>query len=221
MLRKAILSAIVLCAGAVMASAASICPSTPNTSTDCDYVITVGTTGAITVTSVPGSTPFNSKMILVDGTVEPGGDASLVGVVNDYSRSLTGLTLHGSGANAGLFDFSFNGICLYTSASYCGAAATGYEGPTTTFSNLMTGSNFQTDSGTVLFKPGLAMGQTTYFALEDSAADINAHGGLTVTGETFAGATATPEPADFVLVGIGGLALLLCRWRLAAEKRAA
>ncbi len=70
-------------------------------------------------------------------------------------------------------------------------------------------SGFQTPVGTVSFDPSLAMGQSTYFSLQDSAADINAHDGLVVLGETFSGSTATPEPADFALMGIGASLLLL------------
>ncbi len=209
---KTFVLAALICIGTIASvQASSICPSTANTTSDCDFLITIGSTGLVTVADVPGSTPFNSPITLVDGTVEPGGDASLVGVMNHYSQALTSLTLQGSGASAGIFDFSFNGICVYTNASYCANSATGYEGPTTTFGNLKIGSNFETSMGMVSFNPSLNMGQSTYFALEDTAADINANGGLTVLGETFSGTTATPEPADFTLVGLG--ASLLLFWR--------
>ena len=215
MLNTKFLLAAILCAGTTATLGASpVCPSTATTTTDCDFMITVGSTGSVAVATVPGSMPFNSPMTLVDGSMEPGSDASLVGVVNNYSQALTSLSLQGSGATAGIFDFSFNGICLYTNAAYCATAATGYEGPTTTFGSLMIGGNFQTSMGNVLFQPGLGMGQSTYFALQDSAADINSHGGLTITGETFAGqASSTPEPANFALVGLGGSLLLLLRKR--------
>ena len=137
-------------------SAASVCPSTPTTTSDCDYMVTISGTGSASVSSVPGSTPFNSMVTFTDGTTDPGGNGSLVGVVNNYSQSLTSFTLLGSGASAGIFDFSFNGICVYTNASYCGTAATGYEGPTTIFSNLRSTVLFQTTEGTVNFSPSLA-----------------------------------------------------------------
>lgn len=152
------------------------------------------------VMQVPGSTPFNSAITFTDGTSDPGGDGSLVGVIDDYSKPLTSLTLMGSGASAGIFDFSFNGICVYTKAGYCSTAASGYEGPTSTFSNLQSTIPFETNVGTVTFGPALASGQSTYFSIEDSAADISANGGLAVTGETFA---STPEPSEVALVGLG------------------
>ncbi len=89
MINKFLLAAV-LCAGAAGAlSAASVCPMVGNATTDCDFMITIGTTGSVSAADVPGSTPFNQPITLVDGTMVPGGDASLVGVVNDYSRSLT------------------------------------------------------------------------------------------------------------------------------------
>ncbi len=139
-------------------------------------------------------------------------DGSLIGVINNDSQALTGFTLLGSGAGAGIFDFSFNGICVYTNASYCSTAQTGYEGPTTTFSNLQSTVLFQTTKGLVSFAPGLASGSSTYFAIENTASDINANGGLTVSGLQFASATAaTPEPADFALIGLGISLLLVGR----------
>ncbi len=192
-------AALVFLSAGVHLSASVVCPSTPTTSTDCDFLITIGSTGMATVSQVPGSTPFNSPITFTDGTSDPGGDGSLVAVIDNYSRALTSLTLTGSGASAGIFDFSFNGICVYTNAAYCGTAATGYEGPTTTFSNLTSTIPFETNAGTVNFGPALTPGESTYFALEDSAAGIAANGGLTVTAETFA----TPEPSEFALLGFG------------------
>jgi hypothetical protein len=212
MFRKTTLTALLCAASAGALSASSVCPSTPNTTSDCDFIITIATTGTVNVATVPGSTPFNSPMTLADGTMVPGGDASLIGVVNDYSRALTSLTLEGSGASSGIFDFNFNGICVYTSAGYCATAATGYEGPTTTFGNIKPGTNpFESAIGTVTFGPALSMGQNTYFSLQDSAADLNANGGLKVLSETFAGSTATPEPTDFALIALGGVVLLSFR----------
>jgi hypothetical protein len=199
-------------------SASSVCPSTPSTTSDCDFLITIDSTGMASVSQVAGSTAFNSMVTFPDGTSDPGGDASLIGVVDDYSSALSSLTLKGSGANAGIFDFSFNGICVYTSASYCATAASGYEGPTTTFSSLMSTVPFQTNIGTVNFDPGLAPGQSTYFSLEDSAADITANGGLSVAGETFA-STATPEPSEMALVGLGISLFAIDRKRWSAKRK--
>jgi hypothetical protein len=125
--------------------------------------------------------------------------------------SLSNFTLLGSGANAGIFDFSFNGICVYTSDPYCASAGSGYEGPTTTFSDLQSTVLFQTTEGDVSFAPTLTSGQATYFAIENTAADINANGGLTVSNVTFA---SVPEPADYALLGIGLAALGIFRRKL-------
>ena len=187
-------------------AAASICPSTSNTTTDCDFVITVAANGSISVATVPGSTPFNSPVTFSDGSFDPGGDASLVGVVNNYSLGLTSLTLKGQGADLGIFDFTSNGICMYSDAAYCDTAPSGYEGPTSTFSNLQANSNQLTTIGTVGFLPPLGPNMSTYFALEDSAADINANGGLTVLSSTFA--NATPEPSSAALLVAGLTAVL-------------
>jgi len=196
-------------------SASSICPSTPTTTSDCDFVITIGSTGSASVAAVPDSTPFNGPITFIDGTTDPGGDGSLVGVVNNYSQALTGFTLEGSGAGAGIFDFSFNGICVYTGAAYCSTAQTGYEGPTTTFTDLQSTVLFQTTEGMVQFGPALGTGQSTYFSIEDAASDLSANGGLTVSGVTFASAgSAAPEPGEFALVSLGAGLLLVGRRRL-------
>jgi len=201
--------------GAATLSASSICPSTSTTTSDCDFVITIGSTGSASVATVPGSTAFNGPITFIDGTTDPGGDGSLVGVVNNYSQALTGFTLEGSGSGAGIFDFSFNGICVYTNASYCSTAQTGYEGPTTTFSDLQSTVLFQTTEGLVSFAPSLGSGQSTYFAIEDAASDINANGGLKVSGLTFA---AAPEPSEFALVSLGVGLLVFGRRKFKASK---
>jgi hypothetical protein len=204
-----------LLAGAASLSASSICPSTPTTTTNCDFIITIGTTGTATVAAVPGSTPFNGPVTFLDGTSDPGGDGSLVGVINNDAQALTGFTLEGSGAGAGVFDFSFNGICVYTNAAYCSTAQTGYEGPTTTFTNLLSTVLFQTTEGTVQFGPALGSGQSTYFAIEDAASDITSNGGLTVSNVTFA---ATPEPSEFALLSLGVGLLFVGRSKFKQKK---
>lgn len=198
-------------------SASSICPSTNNTTSDCDYLITVGTNNAVSVSGVAGSTAFNGPITFSDGSSDPGGNASLIGVVNDSTQSLKSFTLEGSGANSGIFDFSFNGVCVYTKAAYCGTASTGYEGPTTTFSNLQSTVLFQTNMGTVSFAPSLASGGSTYFSIQDSAADLNANGGLKVSNVMFASSSSTPEPADFALLASGISVLLLFRRKLSSN----
>lgn len=211
-MRKTFLLAALLClAAASTLPASSICPATSVTNSDCAFLITIGTTGMASVTAVPGATAFNTMQTFADNTTDPGNDGSLVGVINDDSKPLSSFTLAGMGANYGIFDFTENGICVYTNASYCTTAISGYEGPTTTFTNLMS-QNFLTYEGTVNFGPNLGTGQSTYFSIENNPADILANGRLTVTGATFAGTTVTPEPSAFLLVGLG--ASLLLFWRL-------
>lgn len=191
------LASIFLCAAPAFAS---VCPSTANTNSDCGFLITINSTGMASVTDVTGATAFNSSITFVDGTSDPGNDGSLVGVVNNYSEPLSSFTLEGTGANAGIFDFSFNGICAYTSAAYCTSAQSGYEGPTTTFTNLQSTILFETTEGTVNFNPTLGTGDSTYFSIEDNPADIGANGGLTVSNVDFA---ASPEPSEWALISLG------------------
>ncbi len=191
-------------------SAASVCPTTPYTTSDCSFLITIGANGAATVSMIAGESPFNGPKTFVDGTSDPGSDGSLVGVINNDPNALMSFTLTGAGANAGIFDFSFNGICVYTNAAYCATATTGYEGPTTTFSDLQSTVLFETTEGTVTFGPSLAPGSTTYFSIEDTATDINSNGGLQVSNIALA-----PEPAGFALAGMGLVVLILMRRQLA------
>ena len=205
---RALPAALFFCAVGTL-PAASICPSTPYTTSDCNFLITLGSSGAASVSAVPGSSAFNGPQTFADGTSDPGNNGSLVGVINNSSQSLASFTLLGSGTSAGIFDFSFNGICVYTNASYCGTASTGYEGPTSTFSNLKSTVLFQTTMGSVNFGPSLDAGMSTFFSIENNPADINAHGGLSISGVTFGAGNAAPEPANMALVALGMVALLL------------
>ncbi len=198
-------------------SAASICPSTQYTTSDCNFLITIGSGGMASVSAVPGSSAFNGPQTFADGTSDPGNDGSLLGVINNSSQPLTSFTLLGSGANAGIFDFSFNGICVYTNASYCSTASSGYEGPTTTFSNLKSTVLFQTTQGTVNFGPSLNAGMSTFFSIANNPADISAHGGLSVSNVALAGNAAAPEPANMALMVLGLGVLILSGRKLAAR----
>ena len=193
-------------------SAASICPSTATTNSDCGFLITISAAGNATVSAVTGAKAFNSALTFNDGTTDPGNDGSLIGVINNDAQALTGFTLQGTGANAGIFDFSYNGICVYTSAAYCPTAQSGYEGPTTTFTNLQSSILFENNIGTVSFGPSLGTGNSTFFSVQDAPSDISSNGGLKVSGLTFASAvTATPEPANLLLVASGISFLLISR----------
>jgi hypothetical protein len=88
----------------------------------------------------------------------------LVGVVNNSSSSVPGITLSGTG----IFDLDSDGICTFTfvGSGYCTAsqvAGTGpqdYYGPNTTFA--ITSVN----SGTVNFTTPIAAGGSAYFSLD-------------------------------------------------------
>ncbi len=164
-----------------LASAASVCPTTTNTNTDCGFILTVGSGGKITGALVAGAAPYD------------GSDDALIGLVNASGAAYTGsFTLSGSGNGGGLFGFDGDGICTFTSAAYCSSAPTGYEGPINTFSSINSGGT----TGTVNIT-GLAAGASTFFSLEGSPSSI----GVPIIGG------GTPEPGTNMLLG-GGLLLV-------------
>jgi hypothetical protein len=167
-----------LLVGTNLASASTICPTTANTNTDCGYILNIGVGGVITGNPVAGANPYD------------GNDDALIGVVNNSGASFTGsIVLSGSGNGGGIFGFDGDGICTYTSASYCSSAPTGYEGPINTFSNI----NSSETMGDVDIT-ALAAGGTTFFSLEGSPASIT----LGVPPSNV-----TPEPSSLVLLGSG------------------
>jgi len=162
------------------ARAATICPVTVNTNTDCGFILTIGSGGTVTGAAVAGANAYD------------GSDDALVGIINNSGATFTGsIALSGSGTGGGIFEFEGDGICIYTNAAYCATAATGYEGPITTFSGI----NAAGTSGLVNVV-GLAAGATTYFSLESSPASITGGGGITVGGST-------PEPSSMILMATG------------------
>lgn len=91
-----------------------------------------------------------------------GVEDTLIGVVNDSSKTIGALALTSS---TDLFGFDGDGICSY--GGFCGP--TGYEGPNTTFSDISPDYT----SGVVSFTAGLAAGASTYFSLEEALSTSN------------------------------------------------
>ncbi len=176
-------------------SASTICPTTFNTNTDCGYIVTINADGSITGAAVSGASPYD------------GADDALVGVVNN-SATIFSSSFTLSSSSSDIFGFDGDGICTFigpggsdpsSAGSYCSASQVAgtdpgdYQGPLNTFSNI----DPLGDSGTVDIT-GLAAGQSTFFSLEGSPADIG--GGIIVTG-------GTPEPSTWLLLA-GGLGLV-------------
>ena len=190
---KIFLGAILaLALGSITLTAATVCPTTANTNTDCGYIITIGPGGVLSGAPVPNANPYD------------GSDDALIGVINNSGSTYNGsITLIGSGNGGGIFAFDGDGICTFTNAAYCATAATGYEGPLNTFANITT-TTVTDDTGDVVFS-GLAAGGSTYFSLESSPSSI----GIVVVGSA-------PEPASMAILGTGLVSLFLVRKRLKA-----
>ena len=111
------------------------------------------------------------------------------------------MTLSGSGKGGGIFGFEGDGIWIYTNATYCSTAQTGYEGPLNTFTNISTDQT----TGTVDFSTGsgIPVGGTSFFSLEGSPASI---GQITIPNPV-------PEPMSLAMLGVGVGSLLLTRRR--------
>jgi hypothetical protein len=183
------------------AQAATICPTTFNTNTDCGYILTIASNGGITGSPVANANPYD------------GSDDTLVGVINNMTTPFTGsIFLSGSGNGGGIFGFDGDGICTYINAgnasmlSYCtnsqknGNDPGDYQGPINTFSNI----SLDETSGTVNIT-GLAAGGTTFFSLEGSPASIRI-------------STQVPEPITLSLFGAGLAGAAFIRRRKAAKE---
>ncbi len=169
--------------------AGPICPTTGNTNSDCAFILTIGGGGSVTGAAVPGAAAYD------------GSDDALVGVVNSSGSIFSGsIHLTGSGNGGGIFAFDGDGICVYTADVYCGAAATGYEGPLNTFANISPDGT----SGDVVIS-GMADGAATFFSLESSPDSINNGGGIVVAPG------GVPEPTTFLLLGSGLAGLIFAR----------
>ncbi|MEQ1948745.1 MAG: hypothetical protein ABL995_16265 [Bryobacteraceae bacterium] len=140
--------------------------------------------------------PGGSLTVKVDGTQGPfdGSDDTLVGVLNNSGATVNSITLSGVGTNdIPIFGFENDGICdyMFSGNGYCSTAPTGYEGPTTTFSNISQDEK----TGQVNFTGGLANGAATYFSLED---DITAQTPIVPPAPS-----GVPVPNSVLLVAVG------------------
>ncbi len=114
-----------------------------------------------------------------------GVEDTLIGVVNDSSKTMGALALTSS---TDLFGFDGDGICYY--GVPCGK--TGYEGPNTNFSDIS--SDYT--SGVVNFPAGLAVGDSTYFSLEEALSTSNVSTGSGQSPVTAYEVGQTPNPRE-------------------------
>jgi uncharacterized repeat protein (TIGR01451 family) len=143
---------VLLLSGCGAAWGAGSTPPTPpftqcppiGANTSCGILIVI-TDAGVTAYQDPNMGPYD------------GDDDTLIGIVNNSSKTVQSLPLSSS---TPIFGFDGDGVCTYITCTW--ASPTGYEGPITTYSSI---SADQT-SGIVNFTGGLAPGQSTWFSLE-------------------------------------------------------
>ena len=167
------------------------CPAV-GVDTSCTILIVIQPDGSLTILSDPTQKPFDR------------GDDTLVGVLNNSGISVPSIAI-GSSTQA-VFGFETpgpDGLCAFTFVGngYCKATpkpATGYEGPTSTFSAISANKR----DGTVNFTDpgGLRAGASTFFSLEN-AITASKFGTGAATSLVFTSASATTvDHADPVMV---------------------
>jgi hypothetical protein len=190
-----LLMAVVSMGSAQAAALFTQCPPV-GVNTGCQFLITINATGIPTVAmdpNVPNNGPYD------------GSDDTLIGVLNNSSRTITSLPLSSS---TNIFAFDGDGACTQTPGpANCGPDPSGYGSPNATFTAINVGAT----AGTVLFPAGLAPGGSTWFDLEDALASSTQ---ITPGTPGGTGGGTVPEPASMTLLG-GGAAFLLvvARWR--------
>jgi PEP-CTERM motif len=173
-----------LALGVLLPSAAFAAPVCPNfgVATGCTTVITISSTG--TLTAGAGPSPTNTY---------DGSDDQIVGFYNNWSSSISSITLNG-GAGNDIFGFDGDGIDTYGATSNA-KDTSGYGGPDTYFTAISPDDTM----GTVDFVTAIAPGGFTYFSLEEP---FSASSPITGTP-----GGATPEPSTLLLLGTGVLGL--------------
>jgi hypothetical protein len=157
---------------------AGVCPATGTTVSTCNLFYNFHANGSITTSGLGGSYDF------------AGHEDSLIGVVNNSTKTVTSITLSGSN----IFGFDGDGIGLYpgSGTNAFDTSFGSYGGTDAFFTNIMSNNG----PGTVNFIGGIAPGATGYFSLEEP---VSISAPPTVTG--------TPEPATWamMLLGFAGL----------------
>jgi hypothetical protein len=159
---------LALCAASSLMAQVPTCPSTQSTNTDCAFMLTIGAGGTGTIAPVANAASYGGAS-----------NGSLVGIVNNSGAAFTGTFTLWQALGGQIFNFQQgSGICsvLATTPSYCNGAATGYEGPGVTFSNITSSIICDAVCGNVgtINIDNLAAGGRTYFALNGSPASIEA-----------------------------------------------
>lgn len=115
-----------------------------------------------------------------------GVEDTLIGVVNSSGKPVSSLALS---SDTDLFGFDGDGLCqVVPQPTGCPFGPTGYEGPKTTFSNITP----DLSGGVVNFTGGLAVGEATYFSLEERLPATS----ITVGGPTVAEQGGPPNPSQ-------------------------
>ena len=146
--RSSSTSALALTSAATPTTPFTECPAV-GYDTSCGILVDV-TDAGVQVLEDPGQGPYD------------GGDDTLVGVLNQSSKTLGHLSL---ASNSYIFSFDGDGICssTYLIDPGCPFGTTEYEGPGTSFIEIS--PDYM--SGVVSFSPGIEPGGTAYFSLEE------------------------------------------------------